>query len=313
LNVLGLEICESCEINKYQKLKDEFEKKLYFTKKLPFPNSINNIGILTSVEGAALKDVLYVLNEGGFNGNIYIKNCLAQGLGCPSSVKDGILYFTTLNKTTPIDILLVTRGGGGMEDLMGYSSEEVVKSLYETNLFTISAIGHEIDTMLSDLAADYRAPTPSIAGELIIKLQNRGMENLLKVSNVLKHLEYMILSKLNLYESKLHQINNNNKLKNPNHIINLEIRRLSEIDRKLKEHIDSNIIDVNERLNKLRSKNNIHDTIQLLNTGYSIVIDENNNLIDDLNVFKKNIQNKKELKIIFKNGEIRMSGVCLKI
>lgn len=294
---------------KYEKLKEEFENKSYFSKKREFPEKIKNIGILTSTEGAALQDVLYVLNNNNFMGNVYIKNCLAQGNGCPKSVEQGIKYFSELNKSIPIDILLITRGGGGIEDLMGYSSEEVVKSIYECPIFTISAIGHEIDDMLSDFAADHRAPTPSIAGETIIKFQKKEYECIIKSSEKIRELEYLILSKLASYESKLDQYSRIHRSLNPSAIIDNQIEKIHMVQKRVRDKIYHNIHDSYHELDKLKIKNNAHDTKKLLKKGYTIITDENNNLIENMDVFKKKIRKKHDIKIIFEDGEINLKDL----
>ena len=158
---------------KYESLKKSFHQKGYFSKKRQIPNKINRIAILTSTEGAALQDVLYVLKSNSFSGEVVIKNCFVQGQNCPESIKSGIEYFNKLHKIKYFDILLITRGGGSFEDLMGYSSKEAVRAIYDSPIITISAVGHEVDCMLSDMAADYRAPTPSIAGEVISSIQKK--------------------------------------------------------------------------------------------------------------------------------------------
>jgi exodeoxyribonuclease VII large subunit len=297
------------ELNtKYQKLKEDFEKKMYFSKKRQFPEKIKNIAILTSSEGAALQDILYVLHNNNFCGNVYIKNSLVQGFGCPKSVKDSIEYFNKLHSENKIqiDILVIARGGGNMEDLMGYSSEEVVKAIYESEIFTISAIGHEIDNMLSDLAADYRTPTPSIAGEIIIKQQQKEYDILSKNYNKLKELEHSILSKFAIYESKINQCINNNKLYNPINYINLQIERLLAIEKNMKDTINHNINELNYELEKIKVKNNINNTKKNLKNGYVILTDNNDNLIQTLDIFKDKIKNKEKINFVFSDGKINM-------
>ena len=129
----------------YEKLKQEFQNLGYFDKKKVMPKNIETIGIVTSEDGAALQDVLYVLKNGGFDGNIIIKNCLVQGVNAPKSIKEAIETFKVNGETKHVDILLITRGGGSLEDLMAFSSREVVKAIHESDVFTISAVGHEID------------------------------------------------------------------------------------------------------------------------------------------------------------------------
>jgi exodeoxyribonuclease VII large subunit len=298
--------------SKYNKMKDEFEKKSYFSKKREFPVKIKNIGILTSIEGAALHDILYVLNNNNFCGNIYVKNCLAQGLGCPKSVKEGIEFFNKLNDTYPIDILVITRGGGSIDDLMGYSSEEVVKAIYDTNLFTISAIGHEIDTMLSDYAADYRAPTPSIAGEIITKYQKKEDEKLIKIMELVKTIEYSIVNKINNYKSQIEKYTNIYRIKSPENILNSHHENLDKIRKKIRDKIYYNIHNNNHELDKLKIKNNIHNTTKILKTGYVIITDTNDNLVENLSDFKNKIKEKNDLKIMFNDGEAKLFDLFVK-
>lgn len=284
---------------KYQQMKDDFEKKSYFTKKRPFPQKINNIGILTSLEGAALQDILYVLNNNNFTGNVYVKNCFVQGVNCPKSVKEGIEYFNKLNN---VDILVIARGGGSVEDLIGYSSEEIVKAIYTSQLFTISAIGHEVDTMLSDFAADYRAPTPSIAGETIIKYQKKESDDILKYHEKIKEISYSIKSKINNYELFIGQLENRYKNLDPVNLINQEIEILSQIQRKIKDKINHNLYEATHEIDKMKIKNNMFNTHNIMNQGYVIITDHDNNLISSVNDFKDKIT-KIPLKIIFPDGE----------
>lgn len=288
---------------KYQKMKDEFDKKGYFLNKKNFPQKINNVAIITSLEGAALQDILYVLNHNKFTGNVYIKNCLAQGQGCPKSVKDGIEYFNEFNKKTKLDVLIIARGGGSIEDLIGYSSEEVVKAIYETEIYTISAIGHEIDNMLSDFAADCRAPTPSISAELLIKNKKEEIDNILKREEKTKELKYNILSKIQTYYSQLEKMQNICNLKNPVNIINSEIDRFDSIKKKLKDKISFNLRDNFYEMEKYKMKNYNYNVKKNMKNGYVIIVDENDNLINTRGEFEKKKQEGK-IKIMFKDGDV---------
>lgn len=287
---------------KYDKLKEDFNNKGYFSKKREFPKEINNVGILTSLEGAALQDILYVLKTYNFSGNIYIKNCLAQGVNCPKSVKEGIEYFNEFNKKTKLDVLIIARGGGSIEDLFGYSSEEVVKAIYETQIFTISAIGHEIDTMLSDFAADCRAPTPSISAELLVKNKKEQYNIIAKKAEKLKQIEYTILSKMQSYMSQIQYLENKCNRKNPQYIITQEINKLEDIKKRIKEKIILNIRDVMYDIEKVKFKNNSHNINKNLKKGYVIIVDEENNLINTKQDFENKKQNGK-IKIMFSDGD----------
>jgi exodeoxyribonuclease VII large subunit len=288
---------------KYQKMKDDFDKKGYFLKKRVFPQKINNVAIITSLEGAALQDILYVLNHNKFCGNVYIKNCLAQGQGCPKSVKEGIEYFNEYNKNVNLDVLIIARGGGSIEDLIGYSSEEVVKAIYQSDIFTISAIGHEIDNMLSDFAADCRAPTPSISAELLIKNKKEEFDNILKKEEKLKELKYNILSKIQNHFSQLEKMQNVCNLKNPINIIDGEIDKFDTIKKKLRDKISFNLRDDLYEIEKYKMKNNNYNIKKNMKNGYVVIVDENDNLINT----KIEFENKKQegkMKIVFKDGDV---------
>ena len=287
----------------YTKLKNSFDKKGYFDKskiKKKLPENINNIGILTSSEGAALQDILYVLNSNAFNGKVFIKNCMVQGINCPKSIKEGIKYFNNLNKKNKLDILIVTRGGGSFEDLMGFSSKEAVKSINKCKIYTISAVGHEIDNMLSDYSADYRAPTPSIAGELVSSI-NKKKVDMLNNSNIkLMELTNSIRYKLNNYESKIESNTKLLNIINPINILNEQINKLDMLKNNLFNKIDGNINSYLSKINKYTNINNNYDNSKILKSGYTMIVDEDNNIINSIIDYK----NGKKLKIIFHNGII---------
>ncbi len=170
-------ICNSIEVEgegdifkRLELIKKKYEEKGYFDNKKPFPQ-IKNIGIVTSKDGAALQDILFVLNNNKFTGNVFIKNSPVQGNECTKGVCGGIKFFNTFitKENTQMDLIMITRGGGGIDDLMGFSDPSVLEEIHNSNIFVMSAVGHEIDWMLSDYVADIRAPTPSIGAEMICK------------------------------------------------------------------------------------------------------------------------------------------------
>jgi exodeoxyribonuclease VII large subunit len=291
---------------KYEQLKNKLNDTQYFSKKRKLPSKINRIGILTALEGAALQDIKYVLENNNYIGEIYIKNCIVQGNQCPKSVKEGIQYFNKLSKKTPIDILIIGRGGGSFEDLMGYSTEEVVKAIYDSDIFTISAVGHEVDTMLSDLAADFRAPTPSIAGETIIKLQRKQFENIYNQYENLKHLEHMIQSEIFNYENKLENLKCIHESFNPENIINNTIYKYQNILREVHDNIVHEIHDNYHELEKIKNSNNMFDTSKILKSGYTVVTNDKGDLIETAEQFKKSLRNNEQLQITFRDQTVNL-------
>ena len=170
----------------------------------PFPY---NIGIITSLEGAALQDILQTFKLDSCIGNIYIKNALVQGKQCPASVISGIKYFN--DNFTNIDVLLITRGGGSNEDLIGFSDFNLLQEIHSCKFVTISAVGHQIDNQLSDLVCDYNFATPSIAAKFIVEKQKTYLDNIKLFHNNL----YKLLDKFKDTKTIFSSIDYSNKLK----------------------------------------------------------------------------------------------------
>ena len=132
-------------------------------RKQRIPFFPNTIGVVTSPTGAALRDILQILERRNPKISVIIFPCQVQGADAADSIAQQIKI---ANEFDMVDVLIVGRGGGSLEDLLPFSEECVVRAIAESKIPTISAVGHEIDTMLSDYAADVRAPTPSAAAEL---------------------------------------------------------------------------------------------------------------------------------------------------
>lgn len=132
-------------------------------KKLPFLPK--KIGVVTSPTGAAIRDILNVLTRRFSGVDVLLVPALVQGEGAAQSVAEGI---RVLNERSDIDVMIVGRGGGSMEDLWAFNEEIVARAIFASHIPVISAVGHEIDFTIADFVADVRAPTPSAAAELAV-------------------------------------------------------------------------------------------------------------------------------------------------
>jgi len=166
-----------------------------------------NIGIITSLEGAALQDILQTFKLDSCIGNIYLKNALVQGKQCPTSIISAIKYFN--DNFNNIDVLFITRGGGSNEDLIGFSDFNLLQEIHSCKFVTISAVGHQIDNQLSDLVCDYNFATPSIAAKFIVEKQKTYLDNIKLFKNNLDKL----LNKFNESKIIFANIDYSNKLK----------------------------------------------------------------------------------------------------
>jgi exodeoxyribonuclease VII large subunit len=157
----------------YEKLFNEglFDEDI----KKPIPQFAEKIGIVTSSSGAAIRDIIQITDRRNKSVELIIYPSAVQGDGAENSIADGIAYF---NNRDDIDIIITGRGGGSLEDLWCFNTEKVVRAIYNSKIPVISAVGHEIDTTLSDYASDLRAPTPSAAAELAVWSKDEFIENI---------------------------------------------------------------------------------------------------------------------------------------
>lgn len=139
------------------------------SRKRPLPKFPKTIGVVTSPNGAALQDILNITQRRNNSISIVILPCTVQGNDAPKTI---IKQIEAANKFDIADVLIVGRGGGSLEDLLPFSDEGVVRAVAASRIPVVSAVGHEVDTALSDYAADLRAPTPSAAAELVTPLKD---------------------------------------------------------------------------------------------------------------------------------------------
>lgn len=219
---------ETFEINKLK------IRELNLSKKTinKFPQII---GIVTAIEGAAIEDIKQSFRNDNFIGQIIIKNTIVQGATCPNSIIESINWFE--NTFRNIDLLLITRGGGSFEDLVGFSNWSVLMKIIQTPFITISAVGHQIDNQLSDFVADYNLPTPSLGAKLITDIQNEYMEKIKRLKNNIAQIKH----KYNRSKETFEVVKKN---------YNYTIRKFDM------QKMTKNIIGVKNNLHKIISKYN---------------------------------------------------------
>jgi len=187
----------------FEQLKEKLEKEGLFKheRKRPIPAFPRNVGIVTSPKSAALRDILTVLKRRHNAINVLIFPAEVQGDGASLQVMDGIDY---LSRSTDVDVIIVTRGGGSMEDLWPFNEERVARAIVRSKKPVISAVGHEVDFTISDFVADLRAPTPSAAAEIVIKSKAEIADRVLQLTNRLQSLmKYRLSTLRNFLSSKV--------------------------------------------------------------------------------------------------------------
>ena len=162
---------------KFHQLKEQLKSRGWFdpANKKPLPKFPKRIGVVTSPTGAVIKDILNVLKRRFPNFHLILNPVRVQGEKAPQEIAQAIAEFNRFNL---VDVMIVARGGGSIEDLWAFNEEIVAKAIFESNIPVISAVGHETDFTIADWVADVRAPTPSAAAEIVIAEQAQWLKSL---------------------------------------------------------------------------------------------------------------------------------------
>ena len=153
----------------FEKLKQQLAAEGLFApeRKRPLPEFPQRIGLVTSPTGAAIRDVLHVVQRRNPGLKIILAPCRVQGDGAAGEIAEAVELLNRYSDSSKLDLILITRGGGSLEDLWAFNEEAVARAIFESAIPVVSAVGHEIDFTISDFTADFRAATPSAAAEII--------------------------------------------------------------------------------------------------------------------------------------------------
>ncbi len=172
----------------YEQLKKKLQAEGLFdpAKKKKIPRYPARVGVITSPTGAAVRDIVNVLSRRFPYAKMVLYPTLVQGAEAAPQLISGLRYF---NETRSADVIIIGRGGGSIEDLWAFNSEELAREVYASEIPVISAVGHEIDFTICDFVADLRAPTPSAAAELAVP---ETRELIRKINNVVGHMQVLL-------------------------------------------------------------------------------------------------------------------------
>lgn len=259
----------------YEQLKERLEKEGLFSihKKKPLPYLPQKIGVVTSSTGAAIKDIISVITRRNSKVEIILYPVLVQGLEAASQIAKAIDYF---NKENKVDVIIVGRGGGSIEELWAFNEEIVARSISNSTIPIISAVGHETDFTISDFVADIRAATPSAAGELVMPSFIDLQYNLKTINQGLIRGMKLIL---NQKKQKLENIQNNNVFKKPYDRINQYRQQLDWFHSNLVKDINKRYEIQRERF--LANTRHLHSIspLAVLQRGYGILKSSKGNFI----------------------------------
>lgn len=262
------------------------------SQKKPLPKLPQTIGVVTSPTGAAFQDIQNRLRE-RFPVRVLLYPATVQGATAAAEVAAGIEYF---NRMQNVDVIIVARGGGSLEDLLPFSEEIVVRAAAASTIPLISGVGHEPDWMLIDFAADYRAPTPTGAAEAVVPTKISLMQEL---DNMWVRLSGNFTTRLINAKQRIESIN----IKSPKQVLMEHMQRLDDLGRTLNIIINTKMISAQQKLDNISAFPNIlQNRMQTLNQsllhagqmlnslsyksvlsrGYAIVRDSNDNIISSI-------------------------------
>ena len=263
-------------------------------RKKPIPAYPKRVGVVTSSSGAALQDIINIISRRFPLCEIILCPVEVQGLNAAPSIVDAVKRF---NKGKYADVLIVGRGGGSAEDLWAFNEEAVARSIYESEIPVVSAVGHETDFTICDFVADLRAPTPSAAAELCVPDKNNELNEL---NSTLRSAENYINNLIYNEKLRIKSFSSTREMENPLEIIN---SRRIETDL-LSESISNQFSSIhNAKSNELKillEKLNSLNPVNTIMRGFAFVKNDNNAPVKSV----KQIAKGDRLNLTFADGNI---------
>ncbi len=289
---------------KFEKLKEKLSKEGYFDveNKMPIPAYPKRVGVVTSPTGAAIRDIINVSRRRNDSIDIVLYPAKVQGVGAYKEVMEGIKYFNMKNN---VDVIIVGRGGGSIEELWNFNEEELAMTVCDSHIPIISAVGHEIDYTICDFVSDFRAATPSQGAEIAVPLKSEILNN---IDNLRKNLDDNIEYKI---KSCINEINNAERILKIHSPLSLIANSYLEVDN-LNERLNFAIkTKLNKEKKNIEHLNNLliaYNPTKVIEKGYAIIEDDENNII----ISKNQLNEEKKLNIILKDGKVKGNFIPLK-
>ncbi|MCR5274477.1 MAG: exodeoxyribonuclease VII large subunit [Clostridiales bacterium] len=262
----------------FEKLKEKMAKEGLFddSHKKPIPYLPKRIGVVTSPKGAVIRDIINVLSRRYPNHDILIAPSSVQGKEAPAELIRGL---NLLDEREDIEVIIIARGGGSMEDLWCFNDEALGRAIFEAKTPVISAVGHETDFTICDFCADLRAPTPSAAAELVMPNKDEVLARLDTSDGKLA------LTMRNFLNTKRHQwdsLSKHRALLAPQFRIEKEMQRCDILTAKLNEKMSSSYEKKKSAFTADLAKLGALDPMKVLLRGYSRVTDSEGKTVDSV-------------------------------
>ena len=261
---------------RFQQLKKELEEMGMFAPeyKQPIPKYIRKLGIVTAPTGAAIRDIQNISGRRNPYVQAILYPALVQGDGAAQSIVNGIYALERFG----VDVIIVGRGGGSMEDLWAFNEEIVARAIFECSIPIISAVGHETDTTIADYVADLRAPTPSAAAELAV-YDIRELEGALLSFQL--ELNRAFNGKLERAEEQIRQYEGRLRLLSPQNQLNEKRQAAADLEDKLRIRMEQQLMQKKHGLELLAERLEALSPVKKLSQGYAFVADKEGRGVSD--------------------------------
>jgi len=279
----------------FEKLKKKLEAEGFFDEKFkkPIPTFPQKIGVVTAIDGAAFRDLISVAKRRFPLVEIVIAPARVQGSGSAESVVNGIKL---LNEYPEIDVIIVARGGGSIEDLWAFNEEIVARAIFKSRVPIISGVGHEVDFTIADYVAHLRAPTPSVAMEIatpdIFEIENFINDFVLKTSTNIEE----------IIETRIHDVTTINKsygFRLPMDMFNRKTQQFDMSIGRVLQSIEKISMIYDKKISLLTKSLDAYDVQRSLKRGF-VLVKQNSKFVTRASDFKK----EKKAQLKFYDGEI---------
>lgn len=285
---------------RFIELKNELEEMGMFSDeyKKEIPKYSMNVGIVTASTGAAIQDIINISKRRNPYIKLVLYPAIVQGDGAADTIVNGIRCLDSKN----LDVIIVGRGGGSIEDLWAFNEEKVARAIFECNTPVISAVGHETDYTIADYVADMRAPTPSAAAELVVFEYNKLCE---KISSYEENMRYRIDIKIRNYRNTVNDLLWKLNKMSPANNIQSKRQRLADLEIRLYDSINRKTSERRHQLELLTERLNGLSPLNKLSGGYAYISDDKNKPVKSI----KQINADDELKIVLKDGNAKVKVI----
>lgn len=281
----------------FEQLKEKLQKEGLFDKKYkkPIPRLPRRIGVITSPTGAAIRDIISVIRRRFPHVEIVIAPAIVQGDEAPESLVQALKL---IQEDKEIDVIIMGRGGGSIEDLWAFNEEIVARAIFACPIPIISAVGHETDFTIADFVADLRAPTPSAAAELAIANYDELSKYL---ESIERRLEQYIINRIDKLAERVERLKKHPIFLRPEEVFLKPWQRVDELEWRLHRTMEHQIKLIKERCYGYFKQLESLSPLNVLIRGYSVTEKLNGNLIKSIN----DVTVGEQVKIRLQDGELK--------